>query len=216
MELAAYPNTVRLCQALKDQTGTRVEQSPEELQTLAALVMAVRPQVFLEIGSYEGGTLFTLASCCRPPSPLVISVDNGAPALRARLAQTVDLLGHNGVEAHWINANSHDPDTLAQVRDLLSGRPVDVLLIDGDHSREGVLADWHAYGPLVRPGGLVALHDITYVKARVRLAWPEIARQAATWCEILGPPQSDGIGVTGFGIVWIGADTWAKTEPQSQ
>jgi cephalosporin hydroxylase len=212
MELAHDPNSVRLCQALKDMTGSRCEQSAEELQILAALVMALRPQVYLEIGSYEGGTLFPLASCCRPPCPLVISVDNGAPALRTRLAATVDLLRQKRVDAHWINGTSQDAETLGRVRNLLGPRPVDFLLIDGAHSREGVLADWHAYGPLVRPGGVAAFHDITYARGHVRLAWPEIARQAATWAEILGPPQAGDIGTTGFGIAWIGEDTWAKTK----
>jgi len=32
--------------------------------------------------------------------------------------------------------------------------------IDGDHEYEGVLADFNAYLPLVRPGGLIAFHDI--------------------------------------------------------
>ena len=37
--------------------------------------------------------------------------------------------------------------------------PVDFVFIDGDHSEEGLLADWRAWSPLVEPGGIVALHD---------------------------------------------------------
>jgi len=37
--------------------------------------------------------------------------------------------------------------------------PVDFLFIDGDHSEEGLLGDWHAWSPLVQADGLVALHD---------------------------------------------------------
>lgn len=36
---------------------------------------------------------------------------------------------------------------------------VDFVFIDGDHSEDGLLADWHAWSPLVEPGGIVALHD---------------------------------------------------------
>jgi len=36
---------------------------------------------------------------------------------------------------------------------------LDVLFIDGDHSYEGVLADWLLYSPLVKTGGIVAFHD---------------------------------------------------------
>jgi predicted O-methyltransferase YrrM len=37
--------------------------------------------------------------------------------------------------------------------------PVDFVFIDGDHSEDGLLADWRAWSPLVEPGGIVALHD---------------------------------------------------------
>lgn len=37
---------------------------------------------------------------------------------------------------------------------------MDFLFIDGDHAYEGVKADFEMYSPLVRKGGLVALHDI--------------------------------------------------------
>jgi predicted O-methyltransferase YrrM len=41
-----------------------------------------------------------------------------------------------------------------------SGRgPVDFLFLDGDHSYEGLRADWEAWGPLVGEGGVVCLHD---------------------------------------------------------
>jgi predicted O-methyltransferase YrrM len=37
---------------------------------------------------------------------------------------------------------------------------VDFLFVDGDHSLEGVTRDYELYAPLVRPGGVVAFHDI--------------------------------------------------------
>ena len=36
---------------------------------------------------------------------------------------------------------------------------VDFVFIDGDHSEDGLLADWRAWSPLVEAGGIVALHD---------------------------------------------------------
>lgn len=38
--------------------------------------------------------------------------------------------------------------------------PLDVLLIDGDHTREGYKADLEKFYPLVKPGGLILSHDI--------------------------------------------------------
>jgi predicted O-methyltransferase YrrM len=37
--------------------------------------------------------------------------------------------------------------------------PVEFVFIDGDHSEQGLLADWRAWSPLVESGGIVALHD---------------------------------------------------------
>jgi predicted O-methyltransferase YrrM len=36
---------------------------------------------------------------------------------------------------------------------------VDFVFIDGDHSEQGLLADWRAWSPLIESGGIVALHD---------------------------------------------------------
>jgi hypothetical protein len=51
--------------------------------------------------------------------------------------------------------------------------PYDVLLIDGDHSYEGVKADWDNYMPMVLPGGLVILHDIENPRFGVGRLWQE-------------------------------------------
>jgi predicted O-methyltransferase YrrM len=59
-----------------------------------------------------------------------------------------------------IKGDSHDRATLDVLRAGLGGRPVDVLFIDGDHTAEGLRSDWLMYSPLVRPGGLVLIHDI--------------------------------------------------------
>jgi predicted O-methyltransferase YrrM len=61
---------------------------------------------------------------------------------------------------HLIRADSHAPATLAQTRKALGGEPLDFLFIDGDHTYDGVRRDFEDYGPLVRPGGLIAFHDV--------------------------------------------------------
>jgi hypothetical protein len=40
-----------------------------------------------------------------------------------------------------------------------SERKYDYLLIDGDHSIEGVAADFELYGPMVKPGGVMIFDD---------------------------------------------------------
>jgi predicted O-methyltransferase YrrM len=134
-----------------------------EISGLLDAVAAERPRTILEIGTANGGSLF-LVSQVAAPDAHVISVDlphgefgGGYPAWKIPLyrsfrrpAQRLDL----------VRGDSHSTATLAGVRARLRGAPLDFLFIDGDHTYEGVRQDFETYGPLVRPGGLVAFHDI--------------------------------------------------------
>lgn len=56
---------------------------------------------------------------------------------------------------------------------------VDILMIDGDHTYEGVKKDFEMYSPLVRPGGLIVFHDIcdhseTAPTCQVKKFWNEL------------------------------------------
>jgi predicted O-methyltransferase YrrM len=57
-----------------------------------------------------------------------------------------------------IVGNSHDSDTVAKAAEHA---PYDFIMIDGDHTTEGVEQDWLNYGPLCKKGGLVLFHDIS-------------------------------------------------------
>ena len=47
-----------------------------------------------------------------------------------------------------------------KTRILLKDEKVDFLFIDGDHTYQGVKQDFQMYSPLVKKGGIVAVHDI--------------------------------------------------------
>lgn len=47
----------------------------------------------------------------------------------------------------------------AQMYATQESQPVDFIFVDGDHSWEGIRADWEGWSPLVAPQGIVALHD---------------------------------------------------------
>jgi predicted O-methyltransferase YrrM len=93
----------------------------------------------------------------------------------------------------------------------LDGNPLDVLFIDGDHSYEGVRADFEQYAPLVRPGGIVALHDINpdfstrsdlatpSISGDVPRYWSELKKEHRTE-ELIANPDQDGFGI---GIVFV-------------
>ena len=165
--------------------GIRPLQVAEELAGLLERLAAEQPRRLLEIGTARGGTLFALCRAAAPDA-LLVSLDlpwgSGGgyrpwrEALYSRFGtgrqRVVPLRGDSGARA-----------TRDRVAAVLDG-PLDFLLIDGDHSYEGARRDWELYAPLVRPGGLIAFHDIVpgppALVGGVPELWTEIASGRAT------------------------------------
>lgn len=57
-----------------------------------------------------------------------------------------------------IVGNTHDPKTLTRVTSVIS-KGLDLLFIDAAHKLVDVRQDFYDYAPLVRSGGVIALHD---------------------------------------------------------
>jgi cephalosporin hydroxylase len=182
-------------------------QYPQEQARFFELVARRPPRLDLEIGTCHGGTLFMLLAVAAADAH-VLSVDlpggiHGggyeqapAPFYRrafARPAQRLDL----------IRADSALAPTVARVRELLAGRGLDYLFIDGDHRYEGVRGDFLRYAPLVRRGGMIALHDIVPCARRpdvqVPRFWSEVKGIAALE-EIVARGDDPGPDNGGFGV----------------
>jgi cephalosporin hydroxylase len=138
-------------------------QVRSEISALLELLEADPPRNVLEIGTHRGGTLFLLSRVASADANLAsIDLAGGAfgggydriwvPLLKVlpRERQTLKL----------IRTDSHAPSTFKEAQRWLAGKPLDCLLIDGDHRFEGVRRDFLMYGPLVRAGGVIAIHDI--------------------------------------------------------
>ena len=141
----------------------RPGQARSEFVQLVALLQKRRPRVVVEIGTATGGTLAAWCAAADPRATIV----------------SIDLPGgvHGGGYAYWrtaiykqfakpqqtlhlLRADSHQAATLQRLKLLLPPGGIDFLFIDGDHTYAGVKADFEMYSPLVRTGGLIALHDI--------------------------------------------------------
>ena len=142
--------TMKVC----EQVG--VQQRVEEFCAVAGVLIALQPRHVLEIGVYGGGSF---ALWCTLASGTKIGIDSGSIGgpIHQRLGDFQARFG----DVQLIKGNSHDASTLEQVKGMLAGEPLDFLFIDGDHTLQGVEQDYTMYGPLVRPGGWIGLHDIT-------------------------------------------------------
>lgn len=113
----------------------------------------------VEIGVEHGGTTRCLRSVMAPdgvlfaidpyqPGRLGFSANFTIAKREAGRVQrgTVRWLRTTGAAAGRLYGTSGEP-------------PIDFAFIDGDHSYEGLRADWEAWSHLVEPGGIIALHD---------------------------------------------------------
>jgi len=133
-----------------------LSQVRSEIVALLEELRRRAPRRMCEIGGRCGGSLALFAQVGAPDARL-LSVD-----LDYRPGQTEGLAGlaRPAQSITCFAADSHTSETLARVRTWLSGDLLDFLFIDGDHSYEGVKADFEMYAPLVRAGGCIAFHDI--------------------------------------------------------
>lgn len=178
-------------------------QKRSEVLRLTELVRELRPSAVCEIGAAGGGTAFIFAHAAADEAT-VVSVD--LEFGRAR-REAVRLFARARQRLVCVQGDSHEPATLDAVRATLAGRPLDLLYLDGDHSFEGVAADFRLYAPLVRAGGLVVLHDIVPdFRARygvetssdtggVPLFWERVKRAGGEVVEIVEDAAQDGYGI---------------------
>ncbi len=131
-------------------------QIPQEITQLARAVEAIRPKIILEIGTARGGTCLIWSYLA---SEQVITCDLNDMTRQRPLFSRFPPPDSN-CKVTLLSGNSHDPAFKARVAAELNGRQVDFLFIDGDHTEAGVEADYNDYKEFVRPGGLIAFHDI--------------------------------------------------------
>jgi predicted O-methyltransferase YrrM len=142
----------------------RPGQVREEIARLLSILKSeLKPKRIMELGTNNGGTLFLLCQVAFADS-LLISLDlpggkfgGGYPEWKAALFRE---FAKKSQTIHLVTGNSHEEETLRVVNGILGGAMLDFLLIDGDHTYEGVKQDFLMYAPLVRKGGIVAFHDI--------------------------------------------------------
>lgn len=112
------------------------------------IIHEVRPEIVIEIGNANGGSTLYLANMLDLiGSGDVIAVDIDHSKFKVR---------HPRISL--ITGDSSAPQTLAAVQSIALGRK-GLVIHDGDHRREHVLADLHAYSRYVSPGSYLIVED---------------------------------------------------------
>jgi cephalosporin hydroxylase len=178
----------------------RPVQVPSELNRFAEIVASICPKKVLEIGTFQGGTLCILARLSAPRAT-IISIDLPGGKFGGGQSKVRSLLYHTFRKSfqsmYLIRGDSHSEEVATKIRHITQS--LDVLFIDGDHTYDGVKHDFLSYSPLVRPGGIIAFHDIAEHRKEtggdVPWFWNEVKRSHAHEEIIENPEQGWGIGV---------------------
>lgn len=183
-------------------------QNPEEIESLYKAVLELSPRRILEIGTARGGSLYLWVQAASEDATIV-SIDlpggkfGGAyPACRIPFYQS---FARSGQTLRLLRQDSHQAETQAEVSKIFCDKPIDFAFIDGDHTYEGVKADFQDYGHLIRPGGLIGFHDILprpdLPEIQVNRFWKELRDKYD--CEELIGSEWSGRKI-GIGLIHVG------------
>jgi FkbM family methyltransferase len=170
-------------------------QRPDELAGVMRLIDG--SPVVVEIGCDSGGTLFAWKQVAGEVYGITLADNSYDTGGSGQPLNTHDAMVYRG--------DSHHPLTKDWLECRLAGRRIDALVLDGDHSVAGIHADLNDYGPLVRPGGVILLHDIASEdddRAEVWKVWPDLQKQYRT-SEI----RSADPPCAGWGVIHVENDT---------
>jgi cephalosporin hydroxylase len=174
-------------------------QKRSEIIALAKAVAALKPKIILEIGTARAGTLLVWSSIA---SEKVITCDLVHRNAQRPLLEALPPPG-SACKVTLLTGNSHDAAFKQRVAQALNGQKADFIFIDGDHTESGVTADYNDYKEFVRPGGIIAFHDIVESQPlatnQVYHLWKKIKPKTVTE-EFVNDPKQCGFGI---GIIRI-------------
>ena len=178
-----------------------VWQKKYELLMIQELLRHEKIEKILEIGTAYGGSTLLWAKMVESVGGHVYACDltfNTNPIYG-------DTPYRNMVTE--FTGNSHDPTLIKRIKEEVVS--VDVLFLDGDHSREGVRQDFENFYDIVRLGGFIIIHDILDTDCHrnqgvyVSEFWNEIKNKYSS-LEFIDQNEYLGAGVSksmGIGVI---------------
>ena len=162
----------------------RLAQIEEELYQLCKRVTDHKPKIIAEIGTWNGGTFYVWTRT-NPQAEKLISIDlpdgqygGGYDEKRIKFFKEF-AHGRDKNELYFIRGDSKSKDTTEKLENILKGKKIDFLYIDGDHTYEGIKKDFNIYKEYMANDGLIGFHDINTHKEGYGVVkfWNEIKEQ---------------------------------------
>jgi predicted O-methyltransferase YrrM len=163
-------------------------------QLVLALLEQHRPRVVVELGSWMGASAIAMARSVRRWGGTVTCVDTWAgelddsggseggksPLMLLSCARSIVFAG--------VSASVRLIPALTREAAACWSEPIDFLYVDADHSHAGTLADLEAWGPHVKPGGLIVGDDYEHrLYPGVKTAWQAFAKDTGLTVTVSAP-----------------------------
>ena len=212
------PMTLRLlesgCKTIEDyfniasKSNFPPAQHRSEIYALLRFLNEINVKTMLEIGTNRGGTLYLYAKSL-PSDAHIMTMD-----LIIKNRSLLESFRSANQKLKILEGDSTSEKMISKVREYFP-EGIDYILIDGDHSYEGVKKDFINYSKLAKKGGLIGFHDIVEDNETrygivtggwaggVPRFWREIKDQYKSK-EFVQNPLQDGLGL---GVIeWQGSE----------
>jgi cephalosporin hydroxylase len=129
--------------------GRKVLKPPFDWVVLGDIIEDTKPQVIIEIGTYEGGSALWMAD-------LVASLGFDCPIVSIDIRDLTGGAAHPGIK--WVRGNAADQSTLDDVKKIIGDRR-GLVIEDSDHKEHVTAQLLEMYAPFVAPGCYFIVED---------------------------------------------------------
>jgi autotransporter strand-loop-strand O-heptosyltransferase len=149
--------------AIEESYKLGMVQNHKEISEASKFFKSLNVKNFMEIGTDQGGTFAIWSKLAKSKDGIRISVDlpHGPFGINTyNVSKRDEYLKSLGTNVTTIHGSSHTEEIKNKINEILNGKLLDFMFIDGDHTYEGVKLDYLMYKEFVKPGGWIGFHDI--------------------------------------------------------
>jgi len=161
----------------------RVKSHLTTAERVALYWLALRKETILEIGSYVGASTCCFGAALKKNKyGKVLCIDtwkNDAMSEGPRDTYAEFLKNTEPFSKFIIPIRGFSTEVTAQVGNYTSH--VDLLFIDGDHTYDGVKADWNTYRGFLEIGSVIAFHDWGWAEGVKRVVLEDVMPLVSTY-----------------------------------
>jgi hypothetical protein len=204
-----YPDSWKWVSLSRRVPGWLTDGEANSLFEIARKRTPDRDPVIVELGSWQGKSSLLLAAGLRDKTGARLFCvdpfgDDQSPEYQPKTRLGIEEAFHRNLRragvAHVVNAIKGYSDQAVRSWE----HAIDVLFIDADHDYDSVRRDFQQWSPFVKPGGIVALHDVSPL-------WPG---PSMVMVESLQPPLYNDLQQVDS-LVWAIRSAQAEPTPVS-